>query len=143
MPHDPDAFLGAWRLVAWRIDYPDGGATHPFGPDAHGYIVYAPGVMTASIARAGRPLFGLANARAADAAAKAGAFDGYFHYAGPWSVDGDHVVHHVTMALNPDMAGTDQRRLARFDGHGGLVLSAPEEMRDGRIRDHVLAWQRV
>jgi uncharacterized membrane protein len=98
--------------------------------------------MTASIAKAGRPPFGIANARNASTEQKAAAFDSYFHYAGPWRIEGDEVVHAVTMSLNPDMTGTDQRRLAVFDSEGGLILSANEALKSGLSRYHVLQWIR-
>lgn len=143
MSHSPDNFIGAWRLVDWRIEYSDGGVTRPFGEGATGYIIYsADGTMTASIARAGRPPFGITNARNASTEQKAAAFDSYFHYAGPWRIEGDEVVHAVTMSLNPDMTGTDQRRLAVFDSKGGLILSAHEALKSGLSRHHVLQWIR-
>lgn len=143
MAHNPELFIGTWTLADWRIDYSDGGVTRPFGDAPQGYIIYAgDGVMSASIARAARTKFGLPNARNASAEQKSAAFDSYFHYAGSWQVDGDHVVHRLTMALNPDMAGTEQRRLAEFDGNGGLTLSAGESLKDGTIRRHVIQWVR-
>ena len=144
MPHSPADFIGTWNLADWRIEYADGGVTRPFGESALGYIVYAADfTMTASIAKAMRPSFGVANARNASAQQKAEAFDSYFHYAGPWRVDGEDVVHRVTMSLNPDMTGTDQRRRAEFDGKGGLILSASEVTKDGALRRHILQWIRA
>lgn len=142
MPHNPEKFFGAWRLIDWRIEYSDGGVTRPFGDGAHGYIIYSvDGTMTASIAKAVRAPFGIANARNASAEQKAEAFDSYFHYAGSWRIDGEVVVHGVTMSLNPDMKGTEQRRLAVFDGSGGLSLSAHEALKDGGSRHHILQWK--
>ncbi|MES2290359.1 MAG: lipocalin-like domain-containing protein [Pseudomonadota bacterium] len=143
MPHSTEDFVGAWSLVDWRIEYSDGAITHPFGKVAHGYIVYAAnGIMVANIAKGARDPFGMPNARNAGADQKAGAFDSYFAYAGPWRIEGDEVVHAVAMSLFPDMTGTEQRRLAVFDGNGGLTLSAHEAMKDGASRHHVLQWQR-
>lgn len=143
MPHNQQDFIGAWQLVDWRIEYSDGAVTRPFGDNPHGYIVYAvEGIMTASIAKRARSSFGIANARNASADSKAEAFDSYFHYAGPWHIDGDDVVHTVTMSLNPDMPGTEQRRLAVFDQKAGLTLSAREAMANGGERHHILQWQR-
>ncbi len=144
MPHSPQDFIGAWHLVDWRIEYSDGGVTRPFGEGAHGYIIYADdGTMTASISKATRPPFGIANARNATTEQKAAAFDSYFHYAGPWRIDGEVVVHQVTMSLNPDMTGTEQRRLAVFSGSSGLTLSAHEASKDGVSRHHILQWQKL
>tara|TARA_R100001244_G_scaffold6593_41_gene8523 strand:- start:5436 stop:5867 length:432 start_codon:yes stop_codon:yes gene_type:complete len=143
MPHDPADFVGAWSLVDWRIEYADGNETRPFGYGARGYIIYsADGTMTACIAKVRRDSFGIANARNASADQKAEAFDSYFHYAGPWRIENEEVVHAVTMSLNPDMAGTEQRRLAEFDGEGDLTLSAREALNNGGIRHHVLQWTR-
>lgn len=127
MSHSPDDFIGTWQLIDWRIEYSDGGGTRPFGEAARGYIIYSTdGTMTASIAKAERPPFGIANARNASADQKAAAFDSYFHYAGLWRIEGEDVVHAVVISLNPDMTGTDQRRRAVFDDTGGLTLSASE-----------------
>ena len=143
MPHSIEDFVGAWSLVDWRIEYGDGGITRPFGAAAHGYIVYAAnGIMVANIVHGERANFGLANARNADAAQKTAAFDSYFAYAGPWRIEGEEVVHAVTMSLFPDMTGSEQHRLAVFDGKGGLTLSAPEPLKDGAIRHHILQWRR-
>lgn len=141
MPHSPKAFIGTWYLVDWRIEYPDGAVTRPFGDGAHGYIIYSEErTMTASIAKASRSPFGTTNARNASADQKIAAFDSYFHYAGPWRIEGEEVVHQVTMSLNPDMVGTEQRRLAVFDGSGGLTLSAYEVLKNGDRRHHILQW---
>ena len=142
MPHKPADFIGAWQLIDWRIEYSDRGVTRPFGEDAHGYIVYsADGTMTASIAKSTRPPFGFANARNASVDQKAAAFESYFHYAGSWRIEVEEVVHAVTLSLNPDMTGTNQRRLAVFDGLGELTLSAHEALKDGTNRHHILQWE--
>jgi hypothetical protein len=139
----PEQFVGAWSLVEWRIEYPDGRVTHPFGRDAVGQLMYnADGKMSATVSAAKRPGFGQSSARNATAPQKAEAFDGYFHYAGSWGIDGDTVIHTVEFALNPDMVGTRQRRDAQFDGAAKLTLSAVED-RDGEItRRHTLEWER-
>jgi Lipocalin-like domain len=138
----PEDFVGTWQLVDWRIEYSDGGVTRPFGAAPLGYIIYAAdGTMTASIATGAREKFGLANARNASVDQKAEAFDSYFHYAGRWRIDGEDVIHSVTMSLNPDMTGTDQRRLAQFHANGELTLSAKERLNDGMERHHILQWR--
>jgi hypothetical protein len=72
MAHKRENFIGAWRLIDWRIEYHDGQVTRPFGQGAHGFIIYAAdGTMTASIAKPSRPVFGLANARNATSEQKA------------------------------------------------------------------------
>lgn len=140
----PEQFLGAWSLIDWRIEYDDGRVTRPFGEDATGQLIYAPdGSMSATVCAARRPCFDVANARDATGAQKAHAFASYFHYAGTWRLeDDDLVVHAVEFALNPDMAGTEQRRHARFGGATTLTLSAREETGEGAGRQHILQWKR-
>jgi hypothetical protein len=142
MSHKPENFIGAWQLIDWRIEYHDGHVTRPFGQGAHGFIIYgADGTMTASITKASRPLFGVANARNATDEQKASAFDSYFHYAGQWRIEENEIVHAVTMSLNPDMVGTDQPRLAIFEGFHHLTLSARERLKNGGSRHHILQWK--
>lgn len=139
--HKREDFIGAWQLIDWRIEYHDGRVTRPFGKDAHGFIIYAAdGTMTASISKPARARFGLANARDGTMEQKATAFDSYFHYAGRWRIEESEIVHAVTMSLNPDMTGTEQRRLATFDGLRHLTLSAKEPLENGGSRHHILQW---
>ena len=138
-----NSLVGAWTLCDWRIEYEDGRVTRPFGTDAAGQLLYsADGRMSATVSARHRRTLNTANARDADVADKAAAFDGYFHYAGRWHLDGDVVVHTVSLALNPDFIGTEQRRSVKLDGTE-LELSAKESMGGGQSRRHVLAWQRA
>jgi hypothetical protein len=136
--------IGAWNLIAWSIDYPEGRRTIPFQPDPQGLLIYAAeGVMSAVIHSGRRPVFSSGDPRRLTHAEKAAAFDSYFHYSGAWRVEGDDVVHTVDAALNPNMIGTSQVRHVRLVD-SQLELSAEEELDRGRgIRRHVLKWQRV
>jgi hypothetical protein len=138
-----EELIGAWTLRDWRIEYEDDRVTRPFGADAAGQLLYsADGRMSATVSAQGRRPFDFANARDAADADKAAAFDSYFHYAGCWHLDGDVVVHTVSLALNPGFVGTAQRRNIRLVGTE-LELAAQESMGDGQSRRHVLAWQRA
>lgn len=130
--------VGAWRLVAWEIGYPDGGVSHPYGSDAVGLLCYTPdGHMSASIARAVRPGLSDPNPRRTEAGERAAAFDSFFAYSGRYEVVGGEVRHQVELALNPAFCGTTQVREAALDGDT-LVLAASE---DGRR--HTLTWRRA
>lgn len=142
MPHQRADFLGAWRLEQWRIEYDTGRRTYPFGDDAAGLLLYAPEMMTASVFSADRAPLPFANPRRASAADRAHLFDSAFYYAGSWHLDGDCVVHEVTLALNPELVGTRQRRVAVFSSPQQLELSAEEPAKDGAARRHVLSWRR-
>ncbi len=144
--------LGSWRLVRWEIAYSDSRPNAmPFGPGAVGLICYtADGYMSASIARAGRPVLSSESVRSAPPAERLAAFDSFFQYAGPYELrrgpelpTGMQVVHHVVMALNPNFVHTDQVRNVEFDATGVLTLSASDTVPGSAVaRYHRLVWQR-
>lgn len=136
-------FLGAWRLVHWRVTYPDGRITFPYGEHAEGLLLYTAERMSATVAASGRASLKSANPRHAPAADRAAAFDGFFNYAGRWQIEGEAVIHKLELALNPDMVGTVQRRDAVFDHADALRLSAAELLPDGGHRRHELSWERI
>jgi len=132
---------GAWAYHHWRITYEDGRITEPFGTDASGLLLYtADGFMSACIMAGGRQPFASPNPRAATLRERAGAFDGYFSYAGRWRLVRGVVEHVVSIAANPAMVGTSQFRHARLSGRR-LVLSAEETTARG-LRRHELEWRR-
>jgi hypothetical protein len=140
-----ESLVGAWQLQRWetvREDARQGRTVSlPFGAGAEGLLLYtADGWMSATIMAEGRRPLSRANPRGAPAAERAAAFDGYFSYAGRWSVQGSQVHHEVTVALNPAMVGTLQVREARLVGRT-LTLSAEETVADG-VRRHRLVWKR-
>jgi hypothetical protein len=140
-----ESFVGAWQLQRWEIIRETAGvgrvASLPFGAGAEGLLLYtADGWMSATLMAEGRTPLSQANPRSAPAAERAAAFDGYFSYAGRWSLEGSRVRHEVTVALNPAMVGTLQLREARLAGRT-LTLSAEETTDDG-VRRHRLVWKR-
>lgn len=139
-----DQLIGAWDLVDWRIDHDDGRPpTHPFGQDASGQISYtADARMSAVIQRAGRRPLSTASPRQAPAEECCEAYTSFFCYAGHWTLEGDTLIHHLTLALNPAMLGTEQRRRAQLQDNV-LELSAAEPLGGGRTRTHRLRWRRA
>jgi hypothetical protein len=140
------SLVGAWRLQRWELVREaagrEGTVSLPFGATAEGLLLYtADGWMSATIMAAGRRPLSRANPRAAPAKERAAAFDGYFSYAGRWSVAGGRVRHEVVVALNPAMVGTLQLREAQLAGRE-LTLSAEEASADG-LRRHRLVWRRA
>ena len=121
---DNQDFVGTWALQCWDTVAPNGDTIQPYGDAPHGYIIYSEGgVMSAQIqGNGGAGVTG----------------DGLFlAYGGPFSVDGDAVIHHVQLANWQPIVGSDQRRQAKFSGNE-LVLSASAN--DG---DHTITWKRV
>ncbi|MDB5967005.1 MAG: lipocalin-like protein [Polaromonas sp.] len=143
------SLLGTWQLLRWDITYSDGRApTLPFGDQATGLIQYTgDGWMSASIARGGRPRLSSDSVRSAPEAERLSAFESYFQYAGPYTLQTTggqpQVVHHVTHALNPNFVGSRQVRNIDFSG-GGLTLSASDKVPGTAVdRHHRLIWSRA
>lgn len=144
---DPDRILGSWWLHGFEIAFSDGRRpVHPFGADAQGLLIYAPdGHMSAVLSRAGRPPLGatrLETAGAAPAEARSEAFNSYLSYAGTWRVDGDAVVHRVSLAQTPELVGVENRRRAELVGDA-LTLRYDITARSGVVRHYTLRWRRA
>ena len=136
--------LGTWKLESWTLGYSDSDKiTNPFGEDPEGFLIYTEaGWMSASISRRGRArLPEDISFRSMPEATKAEAFSSYFHYTGPFRVEGGDVIHAVAQSLNPNFPGTEQLRHAELDGHT-LVLSGKEEV-GGITRFHSIVWHKV
>ncbi|MDX2142077.1 MAG: lipocalin-like domain-containing protein [Rhodospirillaceae bacterium] len=135
--------IGAWTFVDWVITSPHGRVSRPFQPNPTGALIYsADGLMSAVIQAGHRPRFASDDVRKRPDAEKAGAFDGYFHYGGTWTVHGVQVVHRVAWALNPNMIGSEQVRDVKLED-GVLILSADESLDAGTgVRHHALTWRR-
>jgi Lipocalin-like domain len=139
-----DDLLGAWKLESWTIGYSDrDDFSYPYGEEPQGLLVYtADGWMSASISRPDRQLLpeGV-SPRKAGAEVLSEAYQSYFHYAGPYEVDGGDVIHYVSQSLNPNFVGSRQLRHAELDGQT-LVLSGKDTA--GEVtRFHSLVWHRV
>jgi len=136
--------IGTWELVDWTITYSDEREpTLPYGDGPTGMIVYnADGHMSATIARSRRLPLSHLNTRLAPQPEKAAAFDSYFHYGGTWRIEGDSVVHAVTLALNPAFVGTDQVRKIELDGDD-LTLSAEVTSASGATLRNAIHWRRA
>lgn len=144
MSENDNGLVGTWRLARWTISYDDGRApTLPFGNSVSGLLIYSnDGHMSGNIARAGRKPLSSESARTAPAEEKIAAFESFFSYAGTYEVLGEEVIHHVTMALYPNLVGTVQRRRMRFSDEG-LELFAEDHLPGSSVkRTHRLQWQR-
>jgi hypothetical protein len=117
-----DDFVGTWRFVEFRlIRDADGQVTRPWGNDHSGQIVYAPdGFMSVVIRRE----------------------DGTLAYCGPYTIDGDAVVHHIQIATDPKLIGTVQRRHVRFEGKR-LTLTSEVSLFGGAGTRANLVWERA
>lgn len=138
-----NSLLGRWQLESWTISYEGSDRViKPFGSKPQGMITYTPGWMNAAIAVNDREPFPEGTAlRSLAPEQLAKAYTSYFHYAGPYRIEGDTVIHSVVMSLNPNFVGTEQVRKMQFDGNY-LTLSGEETIK-GQRRLNTLCWQRV
>ena len=60
-------------------------------------------------------------------------------YAGHYELQGDNVLHHVEMALNPNLVGQTVVRRVQIDGPNLTLSSVPDQ--DGNYRR--IRWRRV
>ncbi len=138
--------VGGWALESWTISLGDK-TSYPFGEKPVGRILYTPdGQMSATIARADRPVLSNPVPAKAPVEEKLAAFDSYFSYGGAFHIDGEDVVHRVELSLNPNFVGSEQRRRMTFEGDSlngkHLTLSADEQTPKG-IKHHRIRWRRV
>lgn len=134
--------LGAWQLREWRI-LTDGKTSYPFGESPSGLLVYTPeNCMSAQLMSASRVSLDGAAMRGLSEELNRAVMETFFAYGGHFRIEGDAIIHEVTVSLNPDFVGREQVRYARLDGDT-LILSGHEKLPKGRERQHHLVWQRV
>jgi hypothetical protein len=114
--------VGTWRFVDFRlIRTADGQVTRPWGNTHKGQIVYSPdGFMSVVISRA----------------------DGTLAYCGPYTIEGDTVVHHIEIASDPKLVGTAQRRHAMLEGRR-VTLTSEVSLFGGEGTKANLVWERA
>lgn len=134
--------IGRWRLVSWSTRDDDGTVAHPFGENPEGSLVYtAEGWMSALLAPAARPPLSSADVLGGDEAERAAAFSTFIAYAGTYDIEGDDVVHRVSVSLFPNWVGTEQRRTAKLNGDTLVLQTAPLDVL-GRVVVNELRWVR-
>lgn len=138
-----DQLLGTWHLASWTNTHPDGSISHPFGPAPTGYINYsADGFFFVHIARAHRAQTPSTDPFGGTRAEDSAAMKSHLTYAGRFTFNGDHVLHHVTHASFQNWVGGDQRREVTLKGDH-LTLSAVGIMLDGASVTATLNWTRA
>lgn len=140
---DASRLVGTWRLVSMEVREASGGASHPFGRDAVGYLLYsADGYMSGAIMAAGRPAFAEDGVLGGSAEERAGAAATYISYAGRYEVRGDRVAHHVEVSLFPNWVGGTQERFCGFVGDRLALSTGPMVVAGAERRVH-LVWERA
>jgi hypothetical protein len=139
-----EQLVGSWHLKHWKLGFSDSeDSRFVFGEHPSGLLVYtADGWMSAAICASDRaPFPPVLNHRELPDDLLTRAYHSYFHYAGRWHVQGQDVIHEVSMSLNPNFPGSRQLRHARLDGD--ILVLRGEEPQGERTRLHELTWSKT
>jgi enoyl-CoA hydratase/carnithine racemase len=121
-----ELLVGAWSLVSYEVQDPDGSVRLPLGATPVGSLVYGlDGSLSARLAT---------GPEVADAIA----------YRGTFALDeaAASVLHHVTAGLEPAWVGHTLRRAFELTGDTLVLRASPREP-DGSRGAHVLTWCRT
>jgi hypothetical protein len=145
MSDDPtrQRLLGTWKLVAAvREEFPSGTRTDFLGPNPTGYINYAPdGRMMVLNVGSGRRKPAGASATAQEAEAL---FRSMTSYGGSYTIDGNEITHHVDISWNENWTGTEQKRIARFDGNRAYLSTPPSlDPITGTMTVRTMTWEKM
>lgn len=144
-----DQLPGAWRLVAVETIKPNGEVIYPYyGKHPEGLLIYdRSGWMSVQILSDPRPTVPTVDSReeflAAPADQKMKAIDGYYAYAGTWTVDETKstVTHHIEQSLYPAERGENGTRHVVLEGERLTLTAKTHEM--GEEHERKLVWQRL
>jgi Lipocalin-like domain len=131
-------FIGTWKLVDYSFLHEDGTVEKPWGDHVVGYLLYsAEGYMSGNLSPAGRRH----NIETTDSQKSRRKRD-YIAYAGPYTVEGDTVTHHVEVSLFPNWLGTAQLRYHKREGNT-LTLRTPPIPSGDDVVAVQLTWEKV
>jgi len=136
--------VGVWRLTsAVSVDEETGATTNRFGARPDGYIIFSPdGYMSVVINAEGRqPISGNPEKLTEE---QARLFSTMTAHAGKYKIIEGRLIHHVDVAHDPKMVGTDLLRSLRFLSDSQLESTLPPVTTPaGKKMRIVLLWQRV
>ena len=98
--------------------------------------------MAAIISHGGRARLSSNDSRSATVEEQADAYRTFIAYAGRYTLNSDHVIHHVEISSIQDWVDTDLIRGIKFEGER-IVLAAPPMPVDGKMQTYELIWQRL
>lgn len=131
-------FIGTWKLIDYSFLHENGTVEKPWGDHVVGYLLYsAEGYMSGNLSPAGRrhkvdKTEGKNTSRKRD----------YIAYAGPYTVEGDTVTHHVEVSLFPNWLGTAQLRYHTREGDKMTLRTPPIRSGKGVVAVQ-LTWEKV
>ena len=134
--------IGAWRELGREFISADGSVKADIPRNSQ--IVYAPGGFM-GVLNTPRERVAVSETGArmdldnVSAEERAQASKGVVSYFGRYRIDGDHVLHTIEGALNPNLIGTTQLRHVALSGDD-LTLSSPP---DGQGNSFLIRWRRA
>ena len=131
-------FIGTWKLIDYAFLHEDGVIKKPWGENVVGYLLYsAEGYMSGNLSPGGRR-----HSRERPETQKNRRKRDYIAYAGPYTVEGETVIHHVEVSLFPNWLGTAQLRHHKLEGNTLVLRTPPILLGDGVVAVQ-LTWERV
>jgi hypothetical protein len=65
-------------------------------------------------------------------------------YGGTYSIDGNEITHHVDVSWNQSWTGTDQKRVARFEGNRVYLSTQPSvDPITGTMSMRTMTWEKL
>ena len=145
MSNDPvrQHLIGTWKLIAAeREEIASGTKTDFLGPNPIGYINYAPDgrMMVLNVGSSRRKPIG-ASATSQEAEAL---FRSMTSYGGTYAIDGNEITHRVDISWNQAWTGTEQKRLARFEGNRAYLSTPPSlDPITGVMSVRTMTWEKL
>ena len=139
------AVVGTWKLVSYVTETPGGIRTYPLGEQVTGVAIYtSDGHVSIQFMRNDRPRFASGDAWRGTLEEERAAFEGFFSYAGRYTVDAARstVTHHIAVSSAPNYTGIDLRRTFSFAGNR-LILKTPQRQLAGQTSASTLIWERI
>ena len=135
--------VGTWKLISATSTSPDGKVDpEVYGAAPHGYISYTEdGHMMVLFTFSDRPNLN-GSWISAPEAERAQAFATVLGYGGTYSVDGNTVTHHVTVATDPNRVGESLSRTFKIAGDR-ITLTTPPIALLETANVYTLVWERA
>ncbi len=137
------SLIGTYQLVSWENRDASGKVTYPLGTDAQGFINYSPdGYMFVHIMANHRQAHSTGDLFGGNIFEIKNSATTHLSYSGKFELDGNEVIHHVSICSFPNWVNTKQRRAFKFK-NGQLLLSAHGvKLANEKVDAHIV-WQRV
>ena len=139
--------IGAWKLLSYVEEPIDGSAaSHPFGLQPQGMILYTPdGYMSAQLSAERRPLFAGGDWFKGTPEEYTAQGSTYIAYTGAFEVDElqQTLTHSMFVSLYPNWAGQSQPRLCKIEGDILSLSTASPILSAGQRVNSFLRWQRA